>query len=204
MGAGILPVTMSNGILLFLMGKERSNNLWSDFGGSRENGEQPLTTAIREGGEELNGILELENKLAKKVTNSMIAPIEFNKYTSFLFNLEYDKNLVDTFKNNNYFAEIYLNDKIDKRHNGLFEKSEIKWFSIKELNDNIDNFRPHFIPIVKTIVFHQDKIKYSVIEYNTKKIIKFHQNHHPSQNHHPQNNYSRNKFSRKYAEYKIQ
>tara|TARA_R110002072_G_scaffold5197_6_gene34438 strand:- start:6637 stop:7194 length:558 start_codon:yes stop_codon:yes gene_type:complete len=172
MGAGILPVTMSNGILLFLMGKERSNNLWCDFGGSTESGEQPIQTAIREGGEELNGILELDNKLYNKVAESMISPVEFNKYTSFLFNLDYDNNLINTFENSNNFAESYLNELIDKRHNGLFEKSEIKWFTINELKRNINKFRPHYIPIVNTIIYHESTIKSSVMCYNRMKNLK--------------------------------
>ena len=166
MGAGILPVTMSNGILLFLMGKERSNNLWCDFGGSTESGEQPIQTAIREGGEELNGILELDNKLYNKVAESMISPVEFNKYTS------YDNNLINTFENSNNFAESYLNELIDKRHNGLFEKSEIKWFTINELKRNINKFRPHYIPIVNTIIYHESTIKTATLLYNRMKNLK--------------------------------
>ena len=95
---------------MILLGKERSNNEWSDFGGSTEPGEQPIQTAIREGGEELNGILGLHNKLYKKVTYSMISPIIFNKYTSFLFNIKYDPELVNIFNNINAFGEFYLND----------------------------------------------------------------------------------------------
>lgn len=167
MGAGILPVTMSNGILLFLMGKERSSNLWCDFGGSTEFGEQPLQTAIREGGEELNGILGIDDKLYNRVTRSMVYPVEFNKYTSFLFNLDYDNNLINTFKNSNCFAENYLNDVINTKNNGLFEKSEIKWFTVNELNRDIKMFRPHYIPIVNTIIYHEQMIKNSVINYNT-------------------------------------
>ena len=174
MGAGILPVTMSNGILLFLMGKERSSNLWCDFGGSTEFGEQPLQTAIREGGEELNGILGIDYELYNTVTRSMISPVEFNKYTSFLFNLDYDDNLINTFKNSNNFAENYLNHVINVKHNGLFEKSEIKWFTINELNRDIKMFRPHYIPIVNTIIYHNEMIKKSVNNYNNIKHSKNH------------------------------
>tara|TARA_R110002072_G_C7718370_1_gene514658 strand:- start:94 stop:669 length:576 start_codon:yes stop_codon:yes gene_type:complete len=174
MGAGILPVTISNGILLFLMGKERGNGLWADFGGSTDSGEQPIQTAIREGGEELNGILGIDDDLYKKVTESMISPVEFNKYTSFLFSLDYDKKLVQTFKNNNEFAEIYLHDLINKKHNGLFEKSEIKWFTINEMKNNIKLFRPHYIPIINTIIYHENIIKTSVNYYKKQKINKQH------------------------------
>ena len=165
MGAGILPVTMYNGILLFLLGKERNNNLWCDFGGSSENNEQPIQTAIREGGEELNGILGLDEQLYNIVTSYMILPIEFNRYTSFLYNIDYDNKLINTFDNNNNFAEIYLNDLIDKKHNGLFEKSEIRWFTLTDLKKHIKQIRPHYVPIVNTIIYNQDKIVDSIIKY---------------------------------------
>lgn len=191
MGAGILPVTMSNGILLFLMGKERSNNLWCDFGGSTEPGEQPIQTAIREGGEELNGILGLDNDLYKNVAKSMISPVEYNKYTSFLFNVDYDHNLINTFKNNNNFAEIYLNNFIVEKNNGLFEKSEIKWFTINELKYNINKFRPHYIPIVNTIIYHESIIKHYVIHYNTIKNTNFYYNNRKYKNNYKIRNYSK-------------
>ena len=34
MGAGILPVAVYRGALFILLGQERDNNLWADFGGS--------------------------------------------------------------------------------------------------------------------------------------------------------------------------
>ena len=61
MGAGILPVALYRGCIYLLLGQERNDLLWSDFGGSTEiknnTREYPFITAIREGGEELNGIL---------------------------------------------------------------------------------------------------------------------------------------------------
>lgn len=176
MGAGILPVTISNGILLFLMGKERSNNLWCDFGGSKENDEHPIQTAVREGGEELNGLLGLNDELHNTITDSMIIPVEFNRYTSFLFYIHQDKNLVNTFEKNNEFAEIYLNSLIDKKHNGLFEKDEIKWYSVNELKTNIKQFRPHYIPIINTIIYHENFIKKSALQYNRIKFNEYKKN----------------------------
>ena len=60
MGAGILPVALHHDKIFFLFGKENKNADtpgWSDFGGGKEKGERPLTTAIREGYEELSGFL---------------------------------------------------------------------------------------------------------------------------------------------------
>ena len=36
MGAGILLVALYRGTLFLLLGQERHNNLWSDFGGSAQ------------------------------------------------------------------------------------------------------------------------------------------------------------------------
>ena len=60
MGASILPVTIYKGKLYFLFGKERPNDAnpgWSDFGGGTDAKESYMQTAIREGGEELTGVL---------------------------------------------------------------------------------------------------------------------------------------------------
>ena len=53
MGAGILPVTILKGSIIFLLGREQNSNYWCDFGGSSNNGESIFDTAIREGYKEL-------------------------------------------------------------------------------------------------------------------------------------------------------
>ena len=63
MGAGILPVALYRGTLYLLLGQERHNSLWSDFGGSSHKRETPFKTAIREGTEELNGFLGTEEEM---------------------------------------------------------------------------------------------------------------------------------------------
>ena len=84
MGAGILPVALHKGVLFLLMGQERKNNLWCDFGGTPNKKEKPFETAIREGGEELNGFLgineELENTIyiGKNTTSNCHVHIEHN------------------------------------------------------------------------------------------------------------------------------
>ena len=50
MGASVLPVTVHNGKVLLLFGKERnidSNPGWSDFGGGTDKGETFMETAAR-------------------------------------------------------------------------------------------------------------------------------------------------------------
>ena len=79
--------------------------------------------------------------------------------------------MINTFKNSNCFAENYLNDVINVKNNGLFEKSEIKWFTVNELKRDMKMFRPHYIPILNTIIYHEQIIKNSVINYNRIKNI---------------------------------
>ena len=65
MGAGILPASFNGICMVFLLGKEK-NNCWSDFGGSSLNKYEPkFKTAIREGHEELSGLLGSQIELEK-------------------------------------------------------------------------------------------------------------------------------------------
>ena len=96
MGAGILPIAFRKGKIYFLFGREYINatennkvwkdaGKWSDFGGSKEQNETFAETAIREGYEELNGLLGPVNELEKKVSNNLVITISYDKYTSYVF-----------------------------------------------------------------------------------------------------------------------
>ena len=165
MGAGVLPVSLYRGTILILLGQERSNNLWCDFGGSHNKNEKPFDTAIREGVEELNGLLGDNKKLKKLVSNNNILTIRNNndKYISYLFSIKYDENIENYFNNLNEFAELHLSDKVNNHHNGLFEKKAVKWYSINDFkNTNTNNrklLRSHYLNIVDSI-------------YNNRKLIK--------------------------------
>ena len=101
MGAGVLPVALYKGTLFLLLGQERHNNLWCDFGGGQHKGEKPYKTAIREGTEELNGFLGDENDFETTVNNNFILSISFDRYTSYIFRTTYDKKLPQYFRNVN-------------------------------------------------------------------------------------------------------
>tara|TARA_Y100000816_G_C25734455_1_gene386690 strand:+ start:48 stop:572 length:525 start_codon:yes stop_codon:yes gene_type:complete len=172
MGAGILPVALYRGTLFLLLGKER-NNLWSDFGGSANNKEEIFKTAIREGCEELNGFLGTEDELETMVRKNSIMQIGFEErqkkskkliYTTFLFNVKYDKNLPYYFNNVNKFAEIHLHDKVNNYHNGLFEKNEINWFTISELKEKKINLRPWYKPFIESVIKNEKMIISSIKE----------------------------------------
>lgn len=157
MGAGILPIARYKTTLFLLLGQERHDNYWSDFGGGRDlkkKLELPFDTAIREGSEELNGLLGIEEDLKDRVENNLISSIAYDKYTTYIFEMKYDKQLPIYFDSINKFAEKHLTDKININHNGLYEKKIIKWFSFDDLKnkDNLDFIRPWYRPIVKCII----------------------------------------------------
>ena len=154
MGAGVLPVSLYKGTLFMLLGQERHNNLWGDFGGSAYKGERPFKTAIREGTEELNGFLGDESEFETLVTSNLILSISYDKYTSYIFKTNYDKKLPTNFSNVNSFAEQHLKDKIDIEHNGLFEKKQIQWFPLSKLKDKNSQIRlrEFYKPLLETIL----------------------------------------------------
>jgi len=160
MGGGVLPVAIYKSTIFLLLGQERCNNLWSDFGGSSKKGEDTFTTAIREGSEELNGYFGSDEEFEYNVKKNFLYGIQKQRYISYLFKTTYTTNLPKYFNNNNRFIEKNINYDILQDKNGLFEKKSIKWFSIDELkNDNQKNIiRPHYYSIIKSICENEDKI----------------------------------------------
>ena len=154
MGAGVLPVALYKGTLFLLLGQERHNNLWCDFGGGQHKGEKPYKTAIREGTEELNGFLGDENDFETTVSNNFILSISFDKYTSYIFRTNYDKKLPQYFTNVNNFAEFHLKDKIEIKDNGLFEKKQIQWFPVSKFKEDRSRamFREHYKPLLDSVL----------------------------------------------------
>ena len=187
MGAGILPCAYHRGKLYLLLGKERKNGLWCDFGGSPEQGETVFETAIREGMEELNGFFGNKQDLTSQVKKTHIHTVvnSRDKYTSILFKIKYDSKLPKYFNNNNTFTESYILPDMNiptfghirPGHSGLFEKTEVGWFNINDIESiGFDLFRPHFTVILENIIN-----KYSII---TNKIY-------------TQNNFDKNKTRKK-------
>jgi 8-oxo-dGTP pyrophosphatase MutT (NUDIX family) len=135
MGAGILPIAKHNGKIYMLLGKENKGG-WSDFGGGREKGESLLDTAVREGTEELNGFLGNETEMRRLIKEKGLGILETEKpvYKCYLVQIDYDKNLPNYFNSNFKLMNRKLKNEVLK-HNGLFEKSEIKWVKMSELKN---------------------------------------------------------------------
>jgi len=150
MGGGIIPIAMHNKKLYFLFGREVQDNMWGDFGGGREGKETRFQTAIREGCEELDGFLGCESSLKKLVTKNLVTQIDTEKLRTYLFQIKYDENLPIYFNNHHKFIKKHLHYKINKK--GLFEKSQIKWFSIAELKKSRAMFRSFYRKVVDNII----------------------------------------------------
>jgi len=168
MGGSVLPATIDNkGVLRFLFGKERDideNPGWSDFGGGTENGESYMTTAIREGGEELTGFLgdekEIKALLNKYGTYNVTYPGSNGHmgYRVHIFPFKYDEYLPFYYNNNQKFIQKRLDPKII-RDTKIFEKQEIKWWSIKEIKKGKKQFRSFYQNIVDMILADSNKIE---------------------------------------------
>ena len=165
--AGILPVAIYKNELYFLFGKENemedSSKGFADFGGGVETGESIMETAFREGAEEMSGFLggpDTVKKLVKKNGGLYKLFHEKNKYHVHIFYMDYDSNLPVYFNNFHKFIWNHSTSDKDKLNSSkLFEKQEIKWFSVKELRTKRKEFRSFYREIVDQMIEELPKIR---------------------------------------------
>jgi hypothetical protein len=64
------------------------------------------------------------------------------------------------FTNVNNFAEFHLKDKIDTKHNGLFEKKQIQWFPLSKFKEDKSRamFREHYKPVLDSVLKNEQFI----------------------------------------------
>jgi hypothetical protein len=168
MGASILPITIHNGKILFLFGKERiidENPGWSDFGGGTDNNESFLETASREGAEEITGFLGEKNDIKKMMHKYGTFNLDhedpsgkYGTYRCHICPIIYDDYLTKYYNNNQKFLQKHLSKKII-RDMKIFEKTEIKWFSFEELKKNKNNFRKFYQDIIDLILKNKKNIQ---------------------------------------------
>jgi predicted NUDIX family NTP pyrophosphohydrolase len=152
----ILPVTMHDGKLYFLFGKE--NNMedsakgWSDFGGGVEGNETPYTTAMREGGEELSGFLGDGKMIQRHIKkNGGTMNHTSGSYHVHMFYLPYDENLVKYYNQNHDFLWKRMNKQV-LNESKLFEKQAIGWFSVEDCRRRMSEFRGFYQEILREIL----------------------------------------------------
>lgn len=174
--ASILPVTVCNGELYFLFGKENemedSAKGFSDFGGRVEGSESIIETALREGSEELCGFLgdpkQISSLIKKNGGTYVLTYGEENKaYHIHIFFMNYDERLPEYFTNQHRFLWNRM-DKNILNDSKLFEKQEIKWFCEGELTKSMNQFRSFYRDIMKLIINDLPNIKKFIISKNKK------------------------------------
>ena len=174
MGASILPVTIHNGKILLLFGKERnidSNPGWSDFGGGTDKGETFIETAVREGSEELTGFIGSPSDIRRLLNKYGTIHVDYNSkghntYRCHVFPMAYDEGLPHYYNNNQIFLQKRLDPSII-RDSKLFEKTQIKWFDINELAKRRSEFRSFYRNIIDLILKNKTEL-----EQFAKKCIK--------------------------------
>ena len=165
MGGGALPVAYNkkNKKVYLLFGKEneylnKDSPGFSDFGGGEKPGESALDTALREGCEELNGFFGCEGEIKRLIKENLVTSLNHDRYTTFLFEIEYDENLPYYFNNNYKFLKGHVNKLVRHATNGLFEKSVIKWMTFDDLRNERSSFRSYYRNVVDVILENEDDI----------------------------------------------
>ena len=182
-GSSILPVAIHKNKLYFLFGKENrledSAKGFSDFGGGIEKGENRIDTAMREGSEELSGFLGDAANVRKRIRrNGGVLHLCHNEnYHVHIFCTEYDPNLPVYFTNQHHFLWKRMNPKM-LNSTKLFEKQEIRWFSVDELKTKRNEFRSFYREIVDMLLEKMPLIrKFCMNKRKTvKKSAKLHSN----------------------------
>lgn len=165
MGASVLPVTVHNGKVFLLFGKERdidSNPGWSDFGGGTDKGETFMETAIREGGEELTGFIGSSDDIRKLLKKYGTVNVDYQSkgystYRCHIFPMAYDEKLPFYYNNNQRFLQKRLDPAVI-RDSKIFEKTQIQWFDIEELGKRRKDFRDFYRNIIDLIIDKKSEI----------------------------------------------
>lgn len=132
--AGILPFAVHEGIIIFLVGKDAQDGLWSDFGGKAEQLDKTdLDTAQREFTEETCGVIvDLETLRAR-----MTAPGNYKKlvsstqsrhpYYMYLLQVPFDPGSRAAFRRQVKFLRSI------RLHKRYVEKADIEWVTWPQL-----------------------------------------------------------------------
>ena len=170
MGAGILPITIHKGKILFLFSREfigenckkgrkfTDNGKWSDFGGGSHTGETIKDTAIREGWEESGGFLGNIQSIRDLVENKCVAKIEYGGYSTYVVFIKYDKTLPMRFSED--FLDVFKKSPEKLCKNGLYEKDLLDWLEYNEIASNYGAFRPFYKNIIDRILVEFKNFNY--------------------------------------------
>lgn len=150
--AGILLYTHKDDETLFLLGKDARWKQWSDFGGKNDLNDVSMhDTAIREFYEESMGVIFDTKQIKHLIVNcNYIKTLSYRNhdYFMFLLHIKYNDLYIRKFK-----TIHSLNLNVPKKFK---EKTEIKWFSLRDIIDNSYDMRSVFH---KTVLNNLDKFR---------------------------------------------
>lgn len=134
-GAGILPVTWHGTTLLFLVGKDVRDGLWSDFGGKCERADKndPVETAVREFYEETCGVVLSDVKgLKSLVQRGPVLTLKCRTqnnypYTMYVVELPFVPHVRNAFQKVAAFLRHH------NMHKSLLEKTDVQWVTWSHL-----------------------------------------------------------------------
>jgi 8-oxo-dGTP pyrophosphatase MutT (NUDIX family) len=161
--SAFLPVAIHRGELYFLFGKEVDHDSmpgFSDFGGRVEPNESILDAGIREFAEEISGFLGNEQQLHQRIqkTGCLAYFYEKHKYHIHILPIAYDESLVKYFNASHQFIHAKVPTEELKKYS-LFEKTELQWFSVKDMEGSLGEFREFYREIVQFLLTHRDEIR---------------------------------------------
>lgn len=162
-GGGIIPVRIVNGELFFLFGRERFDDGWSDFGGAHEEGEETIDTAIREGYEELSGLLGNMEEMATEVRQNLVDTIDNKTYVIYVYapcaKRHPSLDELPVFFQRNYDFVNQTTPKLITDHNGLYEKTTVRWFSAEEAATERESFRRFYRHMLDSVLRREMHIR---------------------------------------------
>ena len=97
--------------------------------------------------------------------------VEIENYTSFIFPLQYDPQLVKYYNNNQRYLQRKLPDKVFKTTR-IFEKEEIRWIKADDLKKMRHKFR-HFYRFMVDLLYNEQKQIKSFIQKGVNKKTRF-------------------------------
>ena len=139
--AGCLPFNVINGKLYFLLGKDRSDGTWSDFGGRAEDFDEDVkATAAREFYEESMGVVMEYDSIVKRLRDPDCHKLLESrtmggaKYYMYLIHCPYHPWYGGVFDRNLKLLRYV------KAHRRFLEKVSISWHSADEIFRSLDGF----------------------------------------------------------------
>ena len=136
--AGVLPYTYFNNTIYFLLGRDRKEETWSDFGGKSEqcdNGKAE-NTASREFYEETSGsvidVRTMRDRLQRKKDCRVIYSKTLNGYQYIMYVVR-----IPYKDYRNIFLRVFSFIKYVKAHRKFIEKDDIRWVSMSTLMHGI-------------------------------------------------------------------